>query len=167
MTPIRYYQNAVIPALRLLPATMDTDRAVAMMIAIALQESDLEHRRQFPTGPGRGYPQFELGLEEHGKPTGGLSLLLRHKAAGPLCARVVNDLDYGGATPTELHAALEHNDILAAAMTRLLLFTYPGPLPGSTESDEGWRQYMWCWRPSRPRPNHWGRCFAMAWESGL
>lgn len=164
MTPMRYYHNAVMPALTLLPAAMDTDAARAMMLAIPLQESDLEHRRQFPAGPGRGYPQFELGLDESGKPTGGLALLLRHKSAGPLCARVVNDLDYGGATPAELHAALEHNDILAAAMTRLLLYTFPGPLPGQNESDEGWRQYMWCWRPSRPRPNHWGRCFAMAWD---
>lgn len=164
MTPELYVRLAVVPALSLLPAPMDTPSVRAMMVAIALQETDLEHRRQLADGPARGYTQFELGITKQGKVVGGLAALLKHAKAGPLCAQVVNALDYGGATPQQLHAALEHNDVLAAAFTRLLLWTVPWALPTAQETTKGWEQYEWAWRPGMPRPEKWPRCFARAWE---
>lgn len=164
MTPEFYLHSAVIPALALLPLDMDTSNARAMMVAIPLQESGLKHRKQLAGGPARGYPQFELGMDATGKAVGGLSLLLKHQAAGPICAQVVNALDYADASPRDLHTAMTHNDVLAAAMTRLLLWTFPGPLPGRDEPNEGWHQYLSTWRPGSPHPEKWAGCFAQAWR---
>ncbi len=165
MSPEFYLRAAVIPALSLFPLHMDTVNARAMMIAIPLQESSLKHRKQLENGPARGYPQFELGLDANGRAVGGLSLLLKHQTAGPLCARVVDALDYSDLTPRELHSAMTHNDVLAAAMTRALLFTFPGPLPGPQEAEEGWHQYLSTWRPGRPHPEKWPTCFRQAWQT--
>lgn len=48
------------PALKLLPS-MDSVRARMMLLAIGLQESRFEHRRQLGNGPARGFWQFESG----------------------------------------------------------------------------------------------------------
>ncbi len=165
MQPEFYLRSAVVPALSLLPFAMDTAAARAMMVAIPLQESGLKHRKQLAAGPARGYPQFELGLDPNGKAVGGLSLLLKHANAGPLCAQVVNALDYGDLSPRELHGAMTHNDVLAAAMTRLLLWTFPGPLPGPQEPEEGWHQYLSTWRPGKPHPEKWASCYRLAWDT--
>ena len=42
---------AIEPALRLLPAALDTPEARVMLIAIGLQESRLVHRRQLVGNP--------------------------------------------------------------------------------------------------------------------
>ena len=150
--------NALEPALQLLPAFMDTVEARAMCMAIALQESRLEHRRQVG-GPARGYWQFELG--------GGVRGVLSHPASKPYIRAVLAALDYDFAPedlPVECYAAIEHNDILAAAFARLLLWTLPGALPGRDAADEGWRQYLKTWRPGKPHPDTWDRNFADAWS---
>lgn len=165
MTPEFYLRAAVVPALSLFPMDMDTANARAMMVAIPLQESSLKFRKQLENGPARGYPQFELGLDGAGRAVGGLSLLLKHAVAGPLCARVVDALDYADLTPRELHGAMTHNDVLAAAMTRALLLTFPGPLPGPQEPEEGWHQYLSCWRPGKPHPEKWLGCYRLAWDT--
>ena len=46
IAPAQFLQHAVEPALALLPATMTTDRARVMLVAIALQESALASRWQ-------------------------------------------------------------------------------------------------------------------------
>src|SRR5699024_10369063 len=48
------------PALSLLPAVMDTHQARVMLLAIALQESDLAYREQIG-GPAHGLWMFERG----------------------------------------------------------------------------------------------------------
>lgn len=47
--------QAIEPALSLLPARMDSSRARAMLLAIGLQESRFEYRRQMNNGPARGF----------------------------------------------------------------------------------------------------------------
>ena len=54
-------RTAINPALGMLPAKMDTDAARVMLLAIGLQESRFEHRRQMGNGPARGFWQFEKG----------------------------------------------------------------------------------------------------------
>ena len=56
ITLVRTY--ALPAACSLLPARMDTRAARALLVAIGLQESRFEHRRQIG-GPARGFFQFE------------------------------------------------------------------------------------------------------------
>jgi hypothetical protein len=156
VSPENLIQNAIAPALRILPAKMDSDAAIAMMVAIGLQESRLEHRAQIG-GPARGYWQFELG--------GGVRGVLTHPASKPHIQAVLTALDYDPASdPAACYAAIEHNDALAAAFARLLLWTLPEALPARTAPGSGWSQYLSAWRPGRPHPDLWPAYFADAWD---
>ena len=153
MTPITWLVAGLGPALQLLPPTMDTPEARAMLTAIALQESRLQHRRQIQ-GPARSYLQFEQG---------GIAGVLRHHASKPHALEVLSELDYPADTGA-LHAAFEHNDVLAAAFGRLLLFTLPQKLPGPHQADAAWGQYIDAWRPGKPHRETWDNFFISAWS---
>jgi hypothetical protein len=58
---------------------------------------------------------------------------------------------------------MEHHDVLAAAFSRLLLWTLPIRLPLVTETDLSWSQYREAWRPGRARPAAWPANYARAW----
>lgn len=67
MTLSEIIAAGINPALALLPASMDTPEARIMLLAIGLQESRFEHRRQLvgnpprPTGPAKSFWQAEQG----------------------------------------------------------------------------------------------------------
>lgn len=144
----------IIPAaLSLLPETMDSPAARAMLLAIGLQESQLRHRRQIG-GPARGYWQFEKG--------GGVKGVLRHPASAELASNVCHTLNYHPDRGA-VYNALADNDILACCFARLLLWTLPDALPGPEDADEGWRQYLAAWRPGRPHPEVWPRFYEQGW----
>lgn len=44
-------------------------------------------------------------------------------------------------------SAIEHNDILAAGLARLLLYTDPLPLPPLGDAESAWALYLRTWRP--------------------
>lgn len=143
-------ESAIRPALALLPASMDTDRARVMLIAIGLQESRLTYRRQIG-GPARGLWQFEEG--------GGVKGVLTHPSSKDLAFKVC--LVRGvTADRRSVYAALEHDDILAAAFARLLLWTDPKALPATEQAC--WELYMRTWRPGRPHPETWPTRFREA-----
>lgn len=155
MTPAFFHDFALVPALRLLPSQMDSPQARAMVVAICLQESRLERRVQIG-GPARGYAQFELG--------GGVRGVLSHALTKPHIQTVLAALDYEPKSDaTACYQAIAHNDILAAAFARLLLWTVPPALPERDETDAGWKQYLWAWRPGRPHPLTWRGNFDRAW----
>jgi hypothetical protein len=154
VTPRDFLLVAVEPALRLLPARMDSIAARAFVVAVCLQESDLRHRRQKGGGPARGYPQFEIS---------GVAGVLTHRASADSANDLLARLDYPGAVGA-VHAALEHNDVLAAAFARLLLWTIPVRLPLVVETEFGWKQYLDAWRPGKPRPDDWPANYARAWR---
>lgn len=154
MTPDAFIRNALEPALRLLPSHMDTPNARAMVLTICLQESRLEHRRQIG-GPARSYAQMEQGGGVHG--------VLSHSASKPYIQTVLAALDYDGAQENACWTAIEHNDILAAAFARLLLWTLPSPLPGRESPDIGWAQYSQAWRPGKPHRESWNAFWDEAW----
>ncbi len=137
---------AIVPALQLLPAAMNTQRAQVMLYAIGLQESALEHRVQHGGGPARGLWQFERG--------GGVRGVLMHEASQEYARWVCSMRDV---QPTTLSAwrALEHDDVLAAAFARLLLWTDPRALPAVGDEPGAWALYLRCWRPGKPRPEKW------------
>jgi len=156
MTPHELLETAIVPALRLLPESMDSDPAIAMCIAIALQESRIQHRRQIG-GPARGYWQFEQG--------GGVRGVLTHPKSQQYIRTVLQSLDYHPESdPAACYAAIEHNDVLAAAFARLLLYTLPDTLPARNAPGAGWTQYVRAWRPGKPHQETWNGYFETAWE---
>ena len=156
MTPDRFMELALLPVLRLLPANMDSPPARAMLIAIALQESRMIHRRQIG-GPARGYWQFEQG--------GGVRGVLTHPVSKTHIQTVLSELDYAyDSDAGECYIAIEHNDILAAAFARLLLYTLPDALPARNAPGTAWSQYLKAWRPGKPHRDTWDAFYEQAWE---
>lgn len=141
-------------AYTLLPARMNTPTANAMLLAIGLQESRLAHRRQIG-GPARGLWQFEPG--------GGVRGVLNHPSSARLAAKVclARTVD---TTPSAVYAELEHDDVLAAAFARLLLWTDPRPLPELGDVDASWALYERTWRPGKPHRKTWNALYAQALE---
>ena len=147
MTLNQIRDQAITPALALLPARMSSPEAEVMLLAIGLQESRFQHRRQLvgspprPTGPAKSFWQAELG---GGMVTGLLRYhddRVRDLAVG-LCA--VRGVD---PSPRAVWDAIEHDDVLAAGLARLLLFTDPARLPKLGDLEGAWQLYLRTWRP--------------------
>ena len=151
VAPLR---DIIGPAAALLPS-MDSPKARMMLLAIGLQESRFEHRRQIG-GPARGFWQFESG--------GGVRGVLQHKASIYDAVKVCHQRGVGGSTK-EVYERLEHDDILACCFARLLLLTDPKPLPVIGDTDGSWEYYLRNWRPGKPHRYTWddlyGKAFAL------
>ena len=151
--------QAINPALALLPGGMDTPRARVLLQAIGLQESRFECRRQLGNGPARGFWQFEQGTRAS---KGGVWGVYLHPASAgflrQLCvARGVQH------SPTDIWRAIEHDDVLAAGLARLLLWTDALPLPALGDEAGAWDLYARrCWRPGKPHPETWPGFYARA-----
>lgn len=157
MTPKTLLWLAIDPALVLLRDELRSDSARAMMVAIALQESRIKHRRQIG-GPARGFWQFEVS---------GVRGVLNHAKTQPKIHEVLAALNYPPEhwTPGNCHVAIEHNDVLAAAFARCNLLWLPDPLPRRSDPGEGWRQYIEAWRPGRPHRQTWDSLYEQAWDA--
>lgn len=140
------------PTLALLPPRMDTPEARVMLLAIALQESRLAHRRQI-RGPARGLWQFERA--------GGVRGVLEHRASRGH-ARSLCTVRACAPTAPAVYQQIEHDDILAAGFARLLLWTDPDPLPRMGDDDGAWALYASTWRPGRPHPQTWPGLYRQA-----
>jgi len=147
-------ERAIAPALALLPARMNSAAAEVQMLAIGLQESRFEHRRQIG-GPARGFWQFEQG--------GGVRGVLRHHSSREHAQAVCRARSVI-ATESAVYAALEHDDVLAAAFARLLLWTDPKPLPAIGDEQGAWDLYLRVWRPGKPHRHTWNALYAQAME---
>ena len=149
-------KSHVIPAaMSPLPAKMDTPEARAMLVAIALQESNLQYRKQIG-GPALGFFMWELPQ---------VGLVLRHEVIGPLALKVLADLAYSvGVPPYEkIHDAMQHNDILQCTFSRLMLWPDAAPLPQRGDVQGSLATYLRVWRPGRPHPEKWPANWAQAW----
>ena len=154
MTLSEIRERAIEPALALLPARMNSDQAVVKMLAIGLQESRFEHRRQIG-GPAVGWWQFEQG--------GGVRGVLRHSASREHAQAVCRARNVI-AIESAVYAALEHDDVLAAAFARLLLWTDPKPLPAIGDEQSAWELYLRVWRPGKPHRHTWAALYERALE---
>lgn len=149
------------PALALLPTPWNTPAARAMLRAIAMQESQLLYRRQLERGPARGFYQFELGNLTARQ--GGVVGVMNDFRVKAHVESAIHRLQYE-ADPTKIYVAIEHNDVLASVLARALLWTVPEPLPSRLDAPEGWRQYLFVWRPGKPKEDTWERNFRTAWD---
>lgn len=154
MKPTDLLNTAIIPALTLLG--MDSPLARRFMLAIALQESGLKHRRQVSAdgtenGPASSYWQFEKG--------GGCKGVLTHRVTAPIIRQVLEQFDVEP-NALALWEAMRYHDIVAACCARLLIYTLPGKLPET--ATDGWAQYLDGWRPGKPHPATWAGHWATA-----
>ena len=155
MSELKCIKDTVIPeVMKMLPASMDSLQAKAMILAIGLQESRFEHRVQIG-GPAHGFWQFEAG--------GGVKGVLYHPSTRSL---IIEVCEAQGVKPAiqECYQAIINDDILACAFARLLLYTLPGRLPNQNERDLGWKQYTDAWRPGMPHRETWDAFFDQAWK---
>lgn len=153
MTLTEITERGINPALALLPARMDTFEARIMLLTIGQQESRFEHRRQLvgsppqPTGPAKSFWQGEKG--------GGMVRGVRTHPATAKLASMLYEARGIGPTDQAIWDAIENDDVLAAGLARLLLFTDPKPLPAVQEVDAAWNYYVRTWRPGKPHPDKW------------
>jgi hypothetical protein len=144
-------------AYSVLPKTMKSDAATAVVLAIGWQESRYEHRQQVK-GPARGFWQFEQ--------RGGVHGVLGHEQTADIARSALKQLGYRHEpTPFGVYVALEHNDVLAFVFARLLLYTVPAPLPRFEQMQEGWRQYASSWRPGKPHIESWTDAWKHGWAA--
>lgn len=139
MTLSEIRASAIAPALELLPGNMDSPEALVMMLTIGLQESRFIHRRQMGNGPARSFWQGERG--------GGMVHGVRtHRATKDHAARLYRARN---AAPTNqaIWEAIEHDDVLAAGLARLLLWSDPQRLPELGDVEGAWQLYLRTWRP--------------------
>lgn len=153
----RIIDIGVTPALALLPAAMDTQAARVMLLAIGLQESRFVHRRQIG-GPARGFWQFEKGTRAS---RGGVWGVYLHAASKSHLAALCKARSVA-CDPDAIYAALEYDDVLAAGVARLLLWTDPKALPAVGDADAGWSLYLRTWRPGKPKPDSWPPLYRQA-----
>ena|SRR5690554_140479 len=154
--------KAIDCALCVLPDPMDTPEARVMLLAIGFQESRFKHRRQLvgnpprPTGAAKSFWQAEQA--------GGMvrGLLNYHSAR-------VRDLATGlcmvrGVSPDTrtVWDAIEHDDVLAAGLARLLLWTDPHRLPAVGDAQGAWDLYIRTWRPGKPHRGTWDALYDQA-----
>lgn len=151
---------AIVPALQLLPAMMDTAQARVMLLAIGLQESQFLARRQAGNGPARGFWQFELGTQET---RGGVWGVFLHPVSRMLLERLCTARGVVF-QPLAIYRAVAADDVLAAGVARLLLFTDPRALPAVTDAQAAWDLYARTWRPGKPHPKKWPGNHAQALE---
>lgn len=166
MTPRLLLRAIIEPALSLLDKSLDTPAARAMMLAIAQQESGLSARVQIldagkpwwqsRPGPAHGLWQFERG--------GAVVAVMGNTRAKAIIDPVLAQFCYPF-NAAVIHDAITHNDLLAAVFARALLYSAPWPLPGEQAPDEGWRQYLWAWKPGKPHESTWARNYRIAWEA--
>ncbi|MFY3435024.1 hypothetical protein H4P35_18500 [Achromobacter sp. 77] len=138
-------RTAIEPALALLPRKMDTPAARIELLGIGLQESRFIHRRQLvgnpprPTGPAKSFWQAEQG--------GGMVRGVRLHAATRAAAAELYRARGVAANDVAIWNAIEFDDVLAAGLARLLLWSDPGPLPTLGDEEGAWALYLRSWRP--------------------
>ena len=145
-------ENIINPAMKLLPAKMDTPKARVMLLAIGLQESRFQHTHQIG-GPAHGYWQFESG--------GGTKGVMEFSTTKAIAQKVAKARGVAW-NRNAVFAAIEEDQIFACAFARLLLWTDPKALPEIGEYENAWQLYLRVWRPGKPHRNSWNGLYRQA-----
>lgn len=146
--------DILTPALKLLPGKLDSVAARAELLSIGQQESRFLYRAQIG-GPAKSFYQFEEG--------GGVKGVMTHPATAGLCMALCADRGVEFDRHT-VYLAMEHDDLLATCMARLLLYADSRPLPPIDDAQAGWDCYVRNWRPGQPHRDTWDAFHAKAVE---
>ena len=156
ITPAAFLRLVIVPSTRVLSKLtgkdMGGDAAHVELLAIAPQESGLEHRRQVDSSGqpidhlARGWYQFEEGGGVHGVMTHPASKDYAEIICDGMCVPFNED---------DVHEAIAWNGFLATFFARLLLWTDAAPLPAVGDEDGAWNYYIRNWRPGKPHPETW------------
>lgn len=146
MNPKILLNTVIRPTLLMMGDRFKSPSAEAMLIAIAAQESGLEHRVQMDGGPAHGLWQFEMG--------GGVAGVMGHKSTKLIAESIATTLLYKF-TRNEIYIGIINNDILACSFARLLLWSHPSPLPDPNDLNSSWQYYTSLWRPGKPHIERW------------
>lgn len=151
MTLDQIIRAGIDPAMKLLPANMDSKQARVMLLAIGLQESRFTERRQLVGNPPRAIGPAKSFWQ--GEKSGGMVRGVRnHDATRKMAAELYKAL---GVEPNDesIWNAIETDDVLAAGLARLLLWSDPLKLPALGDVENAFQLYLRTWRPG-------------AWERG-
>lgn len=134
----------------LLPGRFASREASVLLLAIGLQESGFQARQPGRDGAGRGYWRMEqravhavLGTE-----------------STRLTARAVCLLRALAPTDGDVYRGIGHDDMLAFALARLLLWTEGTKLPSVGDADGAFRAYQRCWPGATS--DGWAEHYALA-----
>lgn len=158
MTPVRFLRLVIRPVVAHFDWPQVAERE-ALLGAIALQESDLKHRRQRPRrpggpfGPARSYWQIE--------PPTAHDCLTRCRPVRELWQSLGFGWDVDGLTQDGL-TALMYSDIGACGIAAGILRLHPGLLPPVGKESLAWDYYLASWRPGEPHEATW----ALAYHDG-
>jgi hypothetical protein len=120
-------------------------RAENLLLAIALQESNLSARIQGPNdaGPARSFWQFEK--------IGVVDVFQRQKQPlQAMCSALVLPCE-----PGKLHLMMAYNDAIACVIARLTLRLDHRPLAVASTPSDAWDYYVKNWRPGKPHRDRW------------
>ncbi len=150
MTPDTFLKtivNRTLERISVLTGIATSDQARVMLLAIAGQESDWQHRLQIG-GPARGYWQFEK--------MGGVAEVIQVTPVQLKAVCGTLDIPFDRDT---LFEAKAWNDILACTMARLLLWQDRAPLPALGDEEAAWNYYLRNWRPGAPSRSRWATVY--------
>lgn len=151
MTLDQIMTTGIEPALQLLPEKLDSPIARVMLLSIGLQESRFLYRRQIVGGRAIGAAKSYW----QGERTGGMVRGVRTHPASQGWAHTLYKALGVRALDLEIWNQIEHDDVLAAGLARLLLWTDPFKLPALGDAQGGWKLYERTWRPGRPHRASW------------
>lgn len=157
MTLSNVISTAISPAMALLPVQMDTPEARVMLLSIGLQESRFTTRQQIG-GPARGFWQCEQGTQAS---RGGIWGFFLHPASRYWLSGMCDERGVSF-DPVSIYSALDQDDVLAAGVARLGLFTDPQRLPAVDDCASAWALYLRVWHPGKPKPDTWPALHAQA-----
>lgn len=154
ITPTQLQTEIIIPAMRLLPAAMDSRRARLLLGATAEQESGLAVRDQIDAGhmigPALGLWQCERG--------GAIANVLENPATRDIIGKIM-EAHGMPRTRQALWIGVAEDDLLAACVARLEYWTRRPPLPVEGDMDGAWTYYLATWRPGRPDKSRWRHAY--------
>lgn len=162
MKPEVVHRCLVAATLSIFPHEFNTPRAQAMLLAIGLQESKFEARRQLVAGEKRWWKSQGPAVGYWQNERIGIQGIMEHRRAGPLLEQVCGELGY----PFDLdvlYDAVKYDNILAVVIARLMLWVHPDPLPDESDVAAAWHYYIRTWRPGKPHADRWAENYSRAW----
>ena len=150
MTPHTLHTMVIDPVLAELPFPQPRERTVLLM-AIAIHESNLKHRRQMADGPARSFWQMEAVAVN--------DTLQRCKPVRDFWHLLELEDDHVVARPyvwgPQVKRAVELSDLGACALAAGILFLRPGRLPEVGYPYRAWDYYLAAWKPGKPGLARW------------